>query len=82
MNPFPSLRATQLRAAIASCEDSALGCAREAREYERLAAQLRERGDQRSAALVRAAAHAEASAAGWIRDADALRIELDRLPRA
>lgn len=81
-DPYPALRASQLRAAIATAEDCAIGCVREAREHARLAAQLRARGDDRAAALERAAIHAEASAAGWIRDADQLRTELDRLPRA
>ena len=83
MNPYPSLRATQLRVAIAEAEDCAIRCAREARECERLAAIMAERGREVSSlACIRAAAQHEASAAGWVRDADRLRSELDRLPRA
>lgn len=82
-NPYPALRATQLRGAIDEAEDCAIRSIREARECERIAQLMAERGDElRSAACVRAAAHHEASAAGWIRDAERLRNELDRLPRA
>ena len=82
MNPFASLRATQLRHALRVAERAALDAAQDAAELADVAARVRDLDERRAAACERAAAHQYASAAAWLRDATQLRAELDRLPRA
>jgi len=82
MNPFPSLRATQLRHALRVAEREALDAAQDAAELADVAARVRDLDDRRAAACERAAAHQYASSAAWLRDVEQLRQELARLPRA